>query len=183
MSARKKVNQSRPPLLADAVVPGAAESSARRAERDGTPSLRGPSGPPPSSSAIVDSFISPAPQGSYGSGFSAECAMHRPPLTTSCPRPARAHLRSTNLYSRELNMRKEGDFADSKKVPCDDVIWNFCSKAERRHERRSDRAVAASASGVDLPRVLRSGPGTCYLNGLYPGFLYSLCGLLRMSAL
>src|SRR6516165_8750562 len=132
MSARKKVNQSRPRPLADAVALGAAESGVGRADSDGTLSLRGPSSPPSSSSAIVDSSLSPAPQGSYGSGFrpNAPCI--------GLPSPPRARAQPGRICDQDelvrtrTHMRKEGDFAESDgKFPAM-WIWNFCSKATRR---------------------------------------------------
>jgi hypothetical protein len=114
MSARKKVNQSRPRPLPDAAVPDAAGSACLDAG-DGAPAPRWPSGPPSSSSAIVDSSLSPAPQGSYGVGFrpNAPC-IGLPSLFVPRAQPGRMRIEDERVCSRELNMRKGGEF---KKAP------------------------------------------------------------------
>src|SRR5436190_7883775 len=70
ISARKKVNQSSPRTLASAGTPCAVPSACLDAGGSAkAPMPRRASGPPSSSSAIVDSSFSPAPQGNYGVGF------------------------------------------------------------------------------------------------------------------
>ena len=82
MSARKKVNQSRPRALACGVALAVAGAVCFNAASDGRPtSARRSSRPPSNSSARVDSPLSPAPRGNYGVGVwpNAPC-IRRPPL-------------------------------------------------------------------------------------------------------
>jgi len=70
MSARKKVNQSRPRAPARAAASCAAGAVCFAAADDAKlASARRPSRPPSNSSASADSPISPAPSGKYGVGF------------------------------------------------------------------------------------------------------------------
>ena len=81
MSARKKVNQSRPRALARAAASRVAGVVCFDAADDPKPSpTRRSSRPPSNSSANADSSMSPAPSGIYGVGFWPSAPCNRPPL-------------------------------------------------------------------------------------------------------
>jgi hypothetical protein len=81
MSARKKVNQSRPRALARVAASRVAGAVCFDAADDTkTPPTRRSSRPPSNSSANADSSMSPAPSGIYGVGFWPSAPCNRPPL-------------------------------------------------------------------------------------------------------
>jgi hypothetical protein len=103
MSARKKVNQSRPRALACGVALAVAGAVCFSAASDGRPTLaRRSSRPPSNSSASVDSPLSPAPSGNYGVGIWSNAPRIRPPS----PLPISANRRSIGVCSWYSNMRK-----------------------------------------------------------------------------
>src|SRR5215831_2206001 len=84
MSARQKVNQSRPRALAPAAASCATGAVCFAAADDAKPaSARRPSQPPSNSSASADSPMSPAPSGKYGVGFGRVPRAIGPPLVSS----------------------------------------------------------------------------------------------------
>src|SRR5262249_18534970 len=100
ISARKKLNQSRPRALAGAAAVTAAGTVALRGGDATSLPARRPSRPPSNSSASVDRPWSPPPLGIHGVGHSAECPSapglpliasiyrraHTPsPVSRSCP--------------------------------------------------------------------------------------------------
>jgi hypothetical protein len=89
MSARKKVNQSRPRALACGVALAVAGAVCFNVASDGRPaSARRSSRPPSNSSASVDSPLSPAPRGNYGVGVWPNAPRTRPPLSARIPPPS-----------------------------------------------------------------------------------------------
>src|SRR5262245_54723976 len=94
MSARKKVNQSRPRALTRAAASRVAGDGCFDAADDTKPPpTRRSSRPPSNSSAKADSSMSPAPSGIYGVGFRPSAPCNRPPLFDSPPRRTGSHAR------------------------------------------------------------------------------------------
>src|SRR5258708_12568002 len=92
MSARKKVNQSRPRALASDAALDAAGAVCFDATGDKIPPpARRSSRPPSNSNASVDSPLSPAPSGNYGVGFWPFPLCIGPPHFLWPPAPANAH--------------------------------------------------------------------------------------------
>ena len=110
MSARKKVNRSRPRALACGDALAVAGAVCFNAASDGRPtSARRSSRPPSNSSASVDSPSSPAPSGNHGVGFG------RMPLASGPPHSSDLHTaelaaRSIGVCSQVLKYAKGGNF-------------------------------------------------------------------------
>jgi hypothetical protein len=116
MSARKKVNQSRPRAFARAAASRVAGAVCFDAADDAKPpSTRRSSRPPSNSSANADSSMSPAPSGIYGVGFWPSAPCNRPPLSLFSAAPHRVvpdKGRRSCLYQTQ-RVRKRGNFEKS----------------------------------------------------------------------
>jgi hypothetical protein len=116
MSARKKVNQSRPRAFARAAASRVAGAVCFDAADDAKPpSTRRSSRPPSNSSANADSSMSPAPSGIYGVGFWPSAPCNRPPLSLFSAAPHRVMPdkgRRSCLYQIQ-RVRKRGNFEKS----------------------------------------------------------------------
>jgi len=171
MSARKKVNQSRPRALARAAASRVAGAVCFDAADDTKPPpTRRSSRPPSNSSANADSSMSPAPSGIYGVGFRPNAPRNRPPLIIvrrAAPGHARrraavvlhtavrvgkgGNFEKSPVSSMELGtmrggfQRKNGIFRSSSRSM---AIWNFCRRAADRPKRL-----------LRLPRLTRKSPG------------------------
>jgi hypothetical protein len=107
MSARKKVNQSRPRALACGDALAVAGAVCFNVASDGRPtSARRSSRPPSNSSASVDSPLPPAPSGNYGVGVWPNAPRTRPPSLLGYPHHRLAG-RSIGVCSQVLKYANE----------------------------------------------------------------------------
>src|SRR5262244_592527 len=115
MSARKKVNQSRPRALARAAASRVAGAVCFDAADDAKlPPTRRSSRPPSNSSANADSSMSPAPSGIYGVGFRPSAPRNRPPLIiVRRAAPGHARRRAAVVLRAGVRGGKGGNFEKS----------------------------------------------------------------------
>jgi hypothetical protein len=115
MSARKKVNQSRPRALARAAASRVAGAVCFDAADDAKPPpTRRSSRPPSNSSANADSSMSPAPSGIYGVGFWPSAPCNRPPLIIlRRAAPGHAQRRAAVVLRVGVRLGKGGNFEKS----------------------------------------------------------------------
>src|SRR5262245_1408772 len=115
MSARKKVNQSRPRALVRAAASRVAGAVCFDAADDAKPPpTRRSSRPPSNSSANADSSMSPAPSGIYGVGFRPSAPRNRPPLTiVRRAVPGHARRRAAVVLHAAVRIGKGGNFEKS----------------------------------------------------------------------
>jgi hypothetical protein len=160
MSARKKVNQSRPRALACGVALAVAGAVCFNAASDGRPtSARRSSRPPSNSSASVDSPLSPAPSGNYDVGIWSNAPRIRPPS----PLPISANRRSIECARWYSNMRKAAilrkrcAFRKQKRHGTKFQSSTIFASGMRTHVRPSNRGDSSSfTSCVEQRRVRRS---------------------------
>ena len=112
MSARKKVNQSRPRALARAAASRVAGAVCFDTADDAKPpTTRRSSRPPSNSSANADSSMSPAPSGIYGVGFRPSAPCNRPPLMVSAaPHRVSRPTKGRRSCSCRVRVGKGGNF-------------------------------------------------------------------------
>src|SRR6266446_3071812 len=116
MSARKKVNQSRPRALASDAALDAAGAVCFDATGDKIPPpARRSSRPPSNSNASVDSPLSPAPSGNYGVGFWPMPLCIGPPHFLWRPAPDKAQgvggrARGNSICANAAILRSRGEF-------------------------------------------------------------------------
>src|SRR5262245_2725792 len=115
MSARKKVNQSRPRALARAAALRVAGAVCFDAADDTKPPPTRRSSPPPSnSSAKADSSMSPAQSGIYGVGFRPSAPRNGPPLIiVGRAAPGHARRSAPVVHRAGVRVGKGGNFEKS----------------------------------------------------------------------
>ncbi len=130
MSARKKVNQSRPRALACGDALAVAGAVCFNVVSDGRPTLtRRSSRPPSNSSANVDSPLSPAPSGNYGVGVWSNAPRIRPPPLLGHPQPPHWPEGVSECARRYSNMRKEAilrSAVSSARICNQEKVPNLC---------------------------------------------------------
>lgn len=143
MSARKKVNQSRPRALARATASRVAGALCCPATGDTTPvSARRPNRPPSNSNASADSPIPPAPQGNYAASVLTDCpAQSATPRLLRRPTPTSSLTRDVAVVPVRVKVRKGGNF---EKPPVSSMQIGIM---RRRNFHRQPRQYGTFASG------------------------------------